>query len=353
VVGVPRQLAELPQRRRAVVRALSAAALCAALAAPARAEVVVSDGRYAMGTILEITLAAPDAAAGRALLDESYAIAARLEASMTLYDEKSDLVRLNRAAGSGLQTVDPELARLLAESLELGRRTRGAFDVTVGPLVELWKAAAARGRRPSDSDLAATRALVGPAVLRVVLPDRAEIAPAGAAVDLGGVAKGFALDRIAERLRRAGVASALLSFGQSSLWAIGAPPGEAGWRLLVRRPDGGFAGVATLRDRAVSVSGSLGQWTEIEGRRYGHVLDPRSGEPLIRPLEAIVLAPTATLGEAASKALLVLGAEEGVPLLAVLGCEGLLVDAAGKRYETAGWQAASHFEAEASPPSGE
>ncbi|RIL00059.1 MAG: hypothetical protein DCC71_19175, partial [Proteobacteria bacterium] len=171
---------------------------------------------------------------------------------------------------------------------------------------------------------------------------------AGAAVDLGGVAKGWALDRMAERARAAGVTSALLSFGQSSLWAIGAPAGEAGWRLLVRRPDGGFAGVATLRDRAVSVSGSLGQSSEIEGKRYGHVIDPRSGEPLIRPLEAIVLCASAAVGEAASKALLVLGEERGVALLGSLGCEGLLVGAAGARHATPGWEAASRFEPESS-----
>jgi thiamine biosynthesis lipoprotein len=347
-VGRPaRQLAELPQRRRSVVvlkRGLAALAALLAAAAAAAAETQVSDGRYAMGTILEITLGARDAASGRAQLDELYAIAARLERSMTLFDDASDLARLNRAAGQGPQRVDPELVALLGLSLDFSRRTAGSFDVTVGPLVQLWKRAAADNRRPDAATLAATRARVGSALLRVLPPDRAEIARAGASVDLGGVAKGFALDRMAEQLRRSGTQSALLSFGQSSLVAIGAPPDAEGWRLLVRRPDGGFAGLATLRDRAVSVSGSLGQSSEIEGVRYGHVIDPRSGEPLLRPLEAVVLAPSAALGEAASKALLVLGAEAGVPLLASLGCEGFLVDGEGRHHETPGWQAATRFE---------
>lgn len=326
-------------------RARVAALAIACLAAAARADVEVSDGRQSMGTILEITLRAPDDAAGRALLDASYAIAARLERAMTLYDPGSDLSRLNRAAGQGAVTVDRELVRLLALSLDFSQRTRGAFDVTVGPLVALWQAAARENRLPDAAALREARARVGPRHLRVTPPDRAEILRAGASVDLGGVAKGYALDRMAEHLKRNGVASALLSFGQSSLWAIGAPPGAPGWRLLLRRPDGGFAGVATLRDRAVSVSGSLGQASEIEGRRYGHVIDPRSGEPLIRPLEAMVLCPDAALGEAASKALLVLGETEGVALLRALGCQGLLVDASGTRHETPGWAAASRFEA--------
>lgn len=325
-------------------RALAAVALACALRAGAgRAEVTVSDGRYAMGTVLEITLAAPDAARGRALLDELYAITRDLERVMTRFDERSDLSRLNRAAGQGAQRVDPALARLLAVSIELTPKTRGAFDVSVGPLIALWTEASRTGRRPSPEAIRAARARVGPRVVRIEAPDRVALA-AGAAIDLGGVAKGDALDRMAERVRAAGARSALLSFGQSSLWAIGRPADADGWRLLVRRPDGGFAGVATLRDRAVSVSGSLGQSTEIEGRRYGHVIDPRSGEPLIRPLESMVLCATATLGEAASKALLVLGADEGVVLLRELGCEGLLVAEGGDRRETPGWQEASHFE---------
>lgn len=322
----------------------SALAIAALLAATVAHGEVVSDGRYAMGTILEITLDAPDAARGRALLDALYAEVARLERAMTLFDAQSDLSRLNRSAGSGPQPVDPDLARLLARSVELSRDTAGAFDVTVGPLVALWKDAAARGRVPDAATLAATRARVGSDAIRVPAPDRAEIARAGASADLGGVAKGYALDRIAAQVRAAGVANALLSFGQSSLWAIGAPRDAVGWRLLVRRPDGGFAGVATLRDRAVSVSGSLGQSTEIEGRRYGHVIDPRSGEPLVRPLEAMVLCADATTAEAASKALLVLGEREGVAVLGRLGCDGLLVDGKGARHETPGWATASRFE---------
>jgi thiamine biosynthesis lipoprotein len=212
--------------------------------------------------------------------------------------------------------------------------------------VRLWREAGERGRLPTPDERARARALVGVDGLRAdPAAGRAEIVRAGASVELGGIAKGWALDRMAETLRAAGVSAALLSFGQSSLWAIGAPPDGPGWRLLVRAPDGGYAGVATLRDRAVSVSGSVGQWTEIEGRRYGHVLDPRSGEPLVRAAQALVLAPDATRAEALSKALLVLAPADGLALLAREGCEGLLLEEGGRRYETPGWQAATAFDA--------
>ncbi|MGH7336078.1 MAG: FAD:protein FMN transferase, partial [Myxococcota bacterium] len=180
-------------------------------------------------------------------------------------------------------------------------------------------------------------------VQRTVSGATASLAPGGA-VDLGGVAKGYALDRARERLG-ARVDAALLSFGQSSTWAIGRPPGASGWRLLARGPDGGFAGVLTLRDRALSVSESLGQWNEIDGRRYGHVLDPRTGEPLVHDREALVVTRDATLAEALSKALLVLGPAEGIALIeAWPDAEALLLDANGQAWRTRGWQDATRFE---------
>jgi thiamine biosynthesis lipoprotein len=330
--------------------------LALGLAAPGRAAepVVVSDGRYVMGTILEITLAAPDAPRGRALLDRLYGTAAALDALLSHWQPESGLSRFNRAAGQGPQRIDPDLARALALSLELSRETGGAFDVTVGPLVALWRHAGERGVAPTGEERARARARSGAAGLRVDLAaSTAELERTGAAVDLGGLAKGLALDRLHEELERAGIESALLSFGQSSLLAIGAPPGAPGWRLLVRQPDpggegqgaAGFAGVATLRDRAASISATLGQWTEIEGRRYGHLIDPRSGEPLQRAAQAMVLSASAARAEAWSKALLVLEPREALERLAAAGGEALVLEADGRSFETPGWRAATAFEA--------
>ena len=329
--------------------ALVLAAAASALASPPGVE--VSDGRYVMGTILAITLEVEEPARGRELLDRLYGAAHHLDQVLTLYDPESALSRLNARAGHGPQAVDPELADLLARSIGFSQRTGGSFDVSVGPLVSLWRAAAERGVAPTPAELERARARVGSEGLRVLSDRSVEIVRAGASIDLGGVAKGYALDRLLEPLRAAGVANALLDFGESSFWALGAPPGEDGWRLLVRRPDSGYAGVATLRDRAVSVSESLGQSLEIGGRRYGHVIDPRSGRPLESAALAMVLAPTAAEAEALSKALLLLGEEAGLALLeAQPGCEGLLVLAGGRQASTRGWQAATRFEPE--PPAG-
>jgi thiamine biosynthesis lipoprotein len=297
-----------------------------------------------MGTILEITLHAPDAARGREALDALFALAVRLDAVMSRYDPDSDLSQLNRAAGQGMVAVDPELARILEASIGYSQLTRGAFDVTVGPLVALWTRAGETGELPSAEEIAAARAQVGAEQIRVEA-GRAWLPHAGVSLDLGGIAKGWAIDRMLPLLRQRGIERALIDFGQSSVQALGAPPDAPGWRLLARGPDGGALGVLTLSDQALSVSGSLGQLVEIGGRRYGHVLDPRSGQPLERPREALVVAPNAALAEALSKGLLILGEEEGIALVeAQPGCHGLLVDADGRSWETPGWRGAVRFE---------
>jgi thiamine biosynthesis lipoprotein len=151
--------------------------------------------------------------------------------------------------------------------------------------------------------------------------------------------------------RAAGAPPALLSFGQSSAWALGAPPGAAGWRLLARGPGGDYAGVLTLRDRALSVSASFGSSVTVAGRRLGHVLDPRSGEPLAQAAEALVVAPDATLAEALSKAVLVLGPREGLALVAAQpGCEALWIGPGGRAVRTPGWDAAVAWQALAPAP---
>jgi thiamine biosynthesis lipoprotein len=326
--------------------ALLAALAALACAAPSPAPLVeVSDGRPAMGTVLEITLYTGNPARGRAALAELFAVAERLDAAMTLYDPGSDLSKLNRAAGRGPIRVDLELAQILEAAIDYARLTQGSFDVTVGPLVALWKRAGETGAPPSAAEIARARALVGADQIGVN-GDRAELAREGVSVDLGGIAKGWAVDRMRPLLEQRGIERALIDFGQSSVQALGAPPGADGWRLLARAPDSGALGVLTLSDQALSVSGSLGQMVEIGGRRYGHVLDPRSGMPLERQRQALVVAPDAALAEALSKGLLILGEEGGIALVAAQpGCHGMLVDADGRSWETPGWREAVRFAA--------
>ncbi len=324
------------------------AALCGCLGAasagdppPPGALVLASDGRYAMGTALEATLVVPEVSAARPRLDGLFAIATRLDAVFSLYREDGDLARLNR--GVGPAPLAPELAEVLAAARAACDLTAGAFDATVRPLVALWVEAARGDAPPSAEALAAARERVGCDKVVIGGQGGAELL-AGASVDLGGIAKGFALDRMRAELARAGIEAALLSFGQSSVWAVGAPPGETGWRLLLRGADDGFAGVVELRDRAFSVSGSLGQWSEIGGVRYGHVIDPRSGAALTERRQVAVVAADATRAEALSTALVVLGEREGRALVRELAdVEALWIDEGGRSRMSEGWQRATGF----------
>jgi len=296
-----------------------------------------------MGTVLEISLVGPEEAEARRILERLYDEVAALEAALTVFDPESALSRFNRAAGSGPVAVPAVLAEILGDAVAYSERTAGSFDVTVGPLVALWTEAAERGENPTPEALDAARARVGARMLQVHGPAEASLMRPGMSVNLGGVAKGFALDRLATLLGEERVHDALLSFGQSSVLARGSPAGGGDWQLLLGGAGARPSGVIRPAGLALSVSESLGQWSEIGGRRYGHVVDPRSGRPLERAFLAAVVAPSAAEAEAWSKALLVLG-EEGLALLeARSGAEGTLIDELGARSSTSGFDEAVSF----------
>ena len=164
-------------------------------------------------------------------------------------------------------------------------------------------------------------------------------------VNFGGIGKGWALDRMREALAARGIANALLDFGGSSWLALGAPADAPAWRVLLRDGRGGYAGAVTLRDTSASFSESFGESSEIEGRRYGHVIDPRTGWPIQQPLAGFAVAADGATAEALTKALLVLGPDEALARVAGMpGAEALVIDAAGALHESAGFRRVTGFE---------
>jgi len=236
-----------------VVCALTCASACAS-APPA--PVPVSDGRYVMGTVLEVELVADEPALARRGLEQAFAEATALDGLLSRFEPASEVSRLNDGAGGEPIAVDPRVREILVRAQRGAAATDGAFDVTVGPVVDAWIRAAELDRPPDERERDRAIARVGASRIRIAEDGRVALEP-GMSIDLGGLAKGFALDRIAADLRRAGISSGFLSFGQSSVQALGQPPGAPAWRLLLRAPAGGFAGTLALRDRALSVSSSL------------------------------------------------------------------------------------------------
>jgi FAD:protein FMN transferase len=237
----------------------------------------------------------------------------RIDRLMSHYKPESPLSRLNRTAAAGPVRVDPELFSFLADALRYARASGGAFDITVGPLMKAWGFFRGGGRKPTEAELFAARAGVG---YRHVILDHREGTVSfdhpKVELDLGGIAKGYAVDRAALLLRRAGVRSALISAGGSTVYALGGPPGEEGWAIDIADPlrPGATAFQTRLRNRALSVSGSAEKSFERDGVTYSHIMDPRTGRPVQGVLGVAVITDTGTAGDALDNVFFVQGVEE-------------------------------------------
>lgn len=297
-----------------------------------------------MGTVLEVQVFAADPARARRLAREVFARVGELEALLSHYEPASDVTRLSRTAGGGPQRVDPRVSRVLRRSLELGELTGGAFDVTLGPVLAFWRDASG----PGASLPAAVRARSGQDKLQVLPDGRVALLAPGMALDLGAVAKGWALDRSVEGLRKGGAEAALLSFGQSSVWALGAPPRTDGWTLALRAPGGGLQGTVTLRDQALSFSVTRAPEPPARpGEPPGRapLVDPRTLRPVGGRGAVTVVAPDAALADALSTALLVLGPGEGRSLVKSLpGVEALIAERDGSTWQSPGWAHVTRYQ---------
>ena len=251
----------------------------------------------------------------------------RLEAQMSNYRIESVVSRFNRERGTNWFAVPAETARVVREALEISRRTDGAFDITVAPLVALWGFGPRRktGAVPTEVAIAAARARVGWRQLEV-RGGTEETGAAGAAlrkkipeleIDLGGIAKGFAAEAVSEVLCRRGVINHLVGVA-GDLRARGSGPAGTGWLVGIERAGAGgmtVGRVIALRDKALSTSGNYRNCFEVGGRRYGHVIDPRTGWPAAASGVAgsvSVVAGSGTWADALATGLLVAGNEEGM-----------------------------------------
>jgi thiamine biosynthesis lipoprotein len=254
------------------------------------------------------TLSAVEAAS--AALDEID----QLEEQMTVYRDTSEVSRINLFAAATPVPVEERLFGLFETALRLTDETGGAFDITAGALVKAWGFFRGPRRVPTPDELASVLERVG---TRHVVLDREhrtiEFRRPGLELNLGAIGKGYALDRAADLLRRDwNVSNAILHGGRSSVYAIGSPPDDAdGWLVAIAHPLRPGEQVATvrLRDAALGTSGATIQFFEADGRRFGHILDPRTGWPADGQACVSVIAPTAAEADALSTAFFILGVD--------------------------------------------
>ncbi len=288
---------------------------------------LVRRAHYVMGTIFEIEAYGSDPERTAAAVEEAFAAIRHADAVLSDYRDDSELSLLNREGAQGFVPLSSDLFEVLQTSAAYSRLTDSAFDVTVGPLVDLWRRASKQDRWPEDKELSRALSVTGWSRLRFDESwQAAQFERPGMRVDFGGIGKGWAVDLAAEVLRRHGIERALISSGTSSIYALGAPPGQTAWKIAIRHPLDADAilAVAALQDESLSTSASYEQDSEIGGRPYSHILDPRTGLPVTTMWSTTVVAPTATESDALSTATFVLGLERSERLLQARGRSAIL-----------------------------
>lgn len=295
---------------------------------------VVERSRILMGTVVEITALGGNAGHLDAAVTAAFAEMARVDRLMGPKGAGSDAVRVSRAAQGA--AVSPETAKVVAMGLRVAQASGGAFDMGLGRLKTLWGIESDHPRVPSAAAIRQALIGTGPGDLQVRGARILKKSPA-TALDLGGIAKGYAIDRAVAILRRAGIKHASVNAG-GDIRLIGDHEGRP-WRIGIQHPRDPKRLLATLslKETAVVTSGDYERFFIKNGVRYHHLFDPRTGRPARLSQSATVVAPTATLADALSTAAFVLGARKGIALLERFpGVEGMIVDAKGKPYATPG-----------------
>jgi len=273
----------------------------------------VTLARNAMATRFEIVLHGAKETSLRAAGEEALDEVARIENQLSLYRPGSEIAQVNSRAAREAVLVSPEVFALLQHVQQLSAETEGGFDITIAPLVRCWGFMGGTGRMPMEADVRAALEKVGSEKVLLDPANRTvRFTHDGVMLDLGAIGKGYAVERAAEILREAGVESALIHGGTSTACAIGAPPDADCWKIAISAVGDmkqGFPSTITLRDESLSVSAASGRQFESGGKTFGHVIDPRTGQPVEAALLALVSLPSATETDALSTALLTLSLE--------------------------------------------
>lgn len=289
---------------------------------------VVAVARPIMGTIVEISVAAQDEDAAFHAIKAAFSEMERIEREMSFFREESELSRLNRLAGRGPVQVSQELVALLRTSLRISQLTQGAFDVTVAPLLRLWPIYRAEKILPTDDRIREALSHVGYRKLMVSEHDRTvAFADPGMAVDLGGIAKGYAIDRAVAILKNLGVRAALVNAG-GDVYAYGRKPNGDPWTIGIRHPrqKDGVLAAAKVKDMAIVTSGDYERFFIKDGKRYSHIIDPRSGFTAQKTASVTVTAPEAVVADGLATGVLVLGAEKGLSVVeSIPGVEAAVI----------------------------
>jgi thiamine biosynthesis lipoprotein len=271
-----------------------------------------------MGTQFQIIVYAPDKETADKAARAAFDRIASLDASMSDYKDSSELMKLCAKAGGEPVPVSEELFFVLTKAVEASEKSDGAFDVTVGPVVRLWRRARRTHKLPDADDLKKALALVGYKNIKLDADKRTvQLLKPGMLLDLGGIAKGYAGDEAQKVLKKHGITSALVA-GGGDIVVSGAPPEKEGWKIEIEPLDPAEKEKPKhllLKDAAVSTSGDVNQHVEIDGVRYSHIVDPKTGLGLTGERSVTVVAPNGITSDSTTKIVMILGEEKGFKII--------------------------------------
>jgi thiamine biosynthesis lipoprotein len=276
--------------------------------------------RKLMGMPFVISVYAPEEALANRASAAAFARIKQLNMVFSDWEPESELMLACRSASLGQPVpISRDLLTVLRTAQDLSQRTDGAFDVSVGPLIRLWRKSRRNGKLPPPDELAAARELVNHRGIALdAEASTLSLHKPGMQIDLGGIAVGYAVDEAIKVLREQGLSRVMVD-GSGDIGVGDPPPGKRGWRIGIApadKPDGEPTVYLSLANAAVTTSGDAFQFVEIEGVRYSHIVDPRTGLGLIRRCSATVIAPNCTTADAWATAVCILGEEKGMQLIA-------------------------------------
>ena len=296
---------------------------------------VVTDSgeRFVMGTIAHMVVVAPDSRTGVEAIEAAFAELNAVNAAMSSYIEGSELSILNRDGFDREVKVSDELFEVISTAVEYSKKTDGAFDITVRPLIELWRQAERENRKPTAEQIAMAKAKVGYEKIKLDAADKTvEFVIEGMSVDLGGIAKGYGIDKAVEALKAGGAMSAMVDVG-GDIRCFGKGTGEnpeKGWRIGLQDPtsEGGLLMVLKLRDAAVATSGDYRRYVIIEGEKFSHIYNPSEGTSVTELMSVSVLAATAIEADILATSVSVMGVKRGLELVeSIENAEAILIPA--------------------------
>jgi FAD:protein FMN transferase len=322
----------LPSRRDFITLGIGALVVAGLPSAIRGRPVLVRRSLPVMGTVAEVAVVHRDEAYAQRAISAALDALRWVDATMTRFDAASDVGRANLRAAREAVAITPETAEVLAESLRWAKASGGLFDPTIGRAIQLWNV----GQRREPVAAAESRRLAGRGLWQALELDSQGGRPVvrfrdeQVALDLGGIAKGYGVDRAVAALRDFGIGNALVNVG-GDLYALGHSPEGDAWRVGIQSPDdpARLAGTLHVADAAVATSGDYLQYFQHGGRRYHHLLDPRTGEPRRTGVRSLtVTAPSCMAADAAATAAFGLPAAEAERLIAVGGARvGRMIDA--------------------------